>query len=292
MNLTSSSGTYLKDCLQPQHYYVSISIEDPDGKALCRVGLSYEQAAKMLLYNGTVICTLERYRDLKGNLISEKVDPPESVHQRMKDRLKDTRSSLQKRLEDIRRDVYDMVNGGKTGKTNLKELLNNIETVQSHYEANEDFTVQQAEEELGKMQNNAAGQLGIFLQTHGLEVAQEDLKKLIPTGTPLTITDKSVEPVRDDYKMKQREEKSIDQMTALEVADEINFILKKFEQIQPKTEKALLHGSSASSSGNKVNVHYISYQCVNKLSLEEAREYLIFLLSIKDIKQFKTHHWL
>ena len=291
MNLTSSSGTWLNGCLQPQHYYVSLNIEDPNGEIVARVALSYEQAAKMMLYNGDVECTLERYRDKTGNLTEEKVEPPETVHQRMKDRLKDSHVTLAKRLEDIRRDVYEMLNGGKSGKTNLTNLLHDIEVIQGHYSSNENFVVQQAEEELGSMQNNAAGQLGLFLQSHGADLKQEDLLQMLPvSSSQLAITDKA-EPVKDEYKMKQREDKSIEDMTAMEVADRIHKLLKKFESLQPDkgSEKAHLFGSGAFMARNKVSIKYISYQGTSILELDEAKAYLKFLLSVKDLKQFKRH---
>jgi hypothetical protein len=175
MTLTSSTGTWLNDCLQPQHFYVSLSIDDPEGKALVRVALSFEQAARMLLYNGDVPCTLERYRDTKGELVAEKVEPPETVHQRMKSRLGNTQKELLKRIEDAEKDVYDMINGNiKPGKKSLSELMNNINTIKSHFVSNQSFVVQQAEEELGKMQSNVAGQLGTFLQSKiGIQAPEE-----------------------------------------------------------------------------------------------------------------------
>jgi len=36
----------------------------------------------MLLYNGEVECTLERYRDENGELVSEKVEPPKIKRKR------------------------------------------------------------------------------------------------------------------------------------------------------------------------------------------------------------------
>lgn len=290
MNLTSSTGTWLKGCLQPQHYYVSIDIKDPEEKILARVCLSYEQAAKMLLYNGDVECTLEKFRDLHGNLTNEKIEPPKTVHQRMKERLKQSHASIEKRLEDVKRDIYAMVNGEKSGKKNLTQLLKDIEIIQSHYASNETFVVQQAEEELGTMQNNAAGQLGLFLQSHGANVDKEDLCKMLSVGQPLSIVDKSVAPVKDVYQLKQREEKTIDEMTELEVADQIYFILKNLEQKQPK-DKDMLFNCSVISSRSNVLIKYISYQGTTKISLEEAKEYLRFLLTVKDIKDFKTHFW-
>jgi len=122
MSMVQSSGTWLNDCPQKQHYYVSIEIFNPEGRtSIVRVALSFEQVTRMLMYNGEVNCTLERYLGEDGKIHEEKVNPPETVHQRMKKRLDDAYKSLEKRIEDIRRDVYDMLNGNvKTGKNSLK----------------------------------------------------------------------------------------------------------------------------------------------------------------------------
>jgi len=290
MSLTSSSGSWLNGCLQPQHYFVSLEINDPNDKIVARVALSFEQAARMLLYNGTVECTLERYRDSNGNLVTEDVERPETVHERMKNRLNETHNSLAKRLEDVRRDVYEMLNSGKVGKSNLSELLNEIETIQSHYASNENFVVQQAEEELGSIQNNAAGQLGVFLQSHGANLKQEELLQLIPTGTsPLAIT-KKIEPAKDDYVMKIRPPKSIDDMNAREIADSIQKVFRKFESQQDENEKHhRLFKPNAFSKGNKTIIKYISYQGESILQLDEAKTYLKFLMSINHVDQFKRH---
>ena len=152
MSMTQSSGCWLNGCLQKQRYYVSLEILDPNRKCVARAALSFEQASRMLLYNGEVECTLIRYRDEKGKVIKENVEPPETIHQRMSDRLEDTHASLEKRLIDIEKEVYGMVNGDvKRSKGAMKELLQEIRVVKSHLLANEAFVVQQAEEELGEM---------------------------------------------------------------------------------------------------------------------------------------------
>jgi len=172
MTLTSGSA-WLNGCLQPQHYYVTIDITDPEGKSLARVALSYEQAAKMLLYNGHVECTLQRYRDATGKTAVEKVEPPENVHKRMKRRLSETHKALLERIEDVRLSLHDMVNGDKkANKTTILNLLQEMDTIQNHFLENQSFILQQSEEELSSMQNNAAGQLSLFLQTKGFEPTQ------------------------------------------------------------------------------------------------------------------------
>jgi hypothetical protein len=182
MNIVSSTGTWLNGCIQKQHYYVSLNLEDPEGKTVARVALSYEQAARMLLSNGDVECTLEHYRGNDGTLIEEKVEPPKTIHERMKERMGNTQASLLNRVEDIRRDLHDMVNGDeKRNKGKIKELLQSVEVVKSHLKSNETFVVHQAEEELADMQNNAMGQLGMFLQSKfGLEAPKDALKQLLP----------------------------------------------------------------------------------------------------------------
>lgn len=288
MNLTSSTGTWLNGCLQPQHYFVSLEITDPNGKAIARVALSYEQAARMLLYNGDVECTLERYRNENGELVEEKIEPPETIHDRMKSRMKETRDSLSKRIEDARRDVHDMVNGNIKGKTALKNLLQSIEIIQSHFISNEDYVLGKAEEELSQMQENATGQIGVFLQSHGIDAPTDILKKFLPTGAPqLAITNKT--PVTDNYEMKQRPPKPINELTAMETSIAIHNILKKLERQQTEESVTRLYSASSQEHHGKVSIRYINYQGTHTLSIDEARDYLKFLVNIKNISEFKTH---
>jgi len=193
--------------MQPQHYYVALEAKDPEQKLVVRIALSYEQAAKMMLYNGEVECTLEQYRDTTGKLVSEKVEPPKTVHQRMKERLTETNEDLLKRVEDIRRDLYEMVNGDvKRNKGKIEELLDSIKVVQSHLKSNQSFVVQQAEEELQSMQNNAAGQLGLYIQTKlGVEAPVDAIKQLIPISDGPLLLGEPITPVKDDYELKPRE---------------------------------------------------------------------------------------
>ena len=294
MCLTSSNGTWLNGCLQPQHYFVSMDIHDPDHKLVARVSLSYEQAAKMMLYNGDVECTLTQYRDTSGKLVSEEVEPPKTVHQRMKERLSETQESLLKRVEDVRRDLYEMVNGdAKRNKGKIEELLESVKVIQSHLKANESFVVQQAEEELCEMQSNAAGQLGLFLQSKfGIEAPEDAIKQLIPVSKEPLLLGEPIEPVQDNYQLKHREQKPIDDMTAMQVADLLQKRLSQIEKAQPDrgSEKCHLFGARASAQrGEKVNLTYISYQGTSIIELEDAKKYLKFLLSIKSVSEFKSH---
>jgi hypothetical protein len=297
MNLTSSTGTWLNGCLQPQHFYVSLGIEDPESKILVRVGLSFEQAARMLLYNGDVECTLERYRNTQGELVSEVVTPPETVHERMKDRMGDVQASLLKRIEDVRRDLDEMVNGdGKRGKTALADILREVEVIKSHFNSNQSFVLQQAEEELSKMKDNAVGQIGTFLQSKlGIEAPEETLKALIHTGQPALLGEPfdMQPPVEDNYELKPRVEKTIDQMTPFEVASLINRRLHVCEAAFKKVEKGehtTLYSASASCDRNKITITYISYQSHTVVEIDVARRYAKHLKELTSVKEFK-HHW-
>ena len=300
MCLTSSSGTWLNGSLQPQHYFVSLDVKDPEGKELARVALTYEQAARMMLYNGDVECTLMRYRGIDGKMTEEKVEPPKTVHQRMKERLGETQVSLLKRVEDVRRDLYDMINGDeKRSKTKIKEMYDNIATIKAHLQGNEAFVVQQAEEELGEMQSNAAGQLGIFLQTKGLDAPAEALKQLLPVSNGPLLIGEEVKPVQDSYELKARPGKSIDSMTAMQVADVMSKRLRQLEQLEnavnvdriekSEQDKHLYNSGASETRSGKVSICYIGYQGHHTIELDEAKAYLKFLYSIKTIDEFKSH---
>lgn len=298
MNLVQSSGTWLRGCLQPQHYYVSIGLKDIDGRIIAQAGLSYEQAAKMLLYSGDVACTLERYRSETGELISEKIEPPKTVHRRMNERLSDSNDALLNRLYDVERDLVAMVDGNeRKSKGKLQELVSAVNTIRSHLKANTNFIVQQAEEELGEMQNNAAGQLAIHLQRLGVSIDEpEKLSTLIPTGAPTNLIADKATPVKDDYELKERKLKPVEEMNARQVAEEISVRFRIIERRlnQNDTNKSgqhsILYNANASEhKGPKVSVLYVGYQGNHMLSMKEARDYLAYLRNLKVAEDFKTH---
>ena len=297
MSLCQSTGTWLNGCLQKQHHYVHLELTDPEGSILAKVALSFEQAARMLLYNGDVECTLERYRNKEGRLVVEEVAPPETVHARMKDRLSSSHDSLIKRLEDLKKDVYEIVNGDKTAsKGTMKNLLQNIGVVLDHVESNEPFVVQQAEEELQKMQSSTIGQIGTYLQAKfGLEVPEEALKHLIPISNEPLMIGEPVSPVEDDYEVKERKVKTIDEMTASDVAIVLSNKLREFEtKKQSKVKEGeyaeLFYASASASSLDCVKVTYINYQGSCNLTLQEAKGYLLFLCSITKEDDFEKHY--
>jgi hypothetical protein len=113
---------------------------------------------------------------------------------------------------------------------------------------------------------------------------------MLPTGVPKLLGE-PIKPVVDDYKSKVRSEKSVEDMTAMEVADSINEYLSYWEtKVKPSKEGySELFGAHASASGSKVSIRYISFQGYSSaLKLECAKDYLKFLMSKP--KTFKTHY--
>lgn len=297
MTMVQSSGQWLNGAMVPQHHFVSLTLNDPEGKIVARASLTFEQVTRMLMYNGEVECTLERYRGPEGTLVEEKVERPKTVHARMKDRMGTSRSELGARINDLYKDIYAIINSGSgsAGKKKLQELLNDVHTIQSHFGSNDDFVLQQAEEELSAMQTQAVCQLGVFLQTqHGIEADETTLKKLLPVSDANLLTDKSESavPVVTGYKPKARKAKSIDDMTATEVADGIKQELSRLEASMSKSEKSQLFGAGAiagaTSPDSKVIVWYISYQGKHKLELDLAKAYLK-ILKVASKDTFKKH---
>jgi len=289
MTMVSSSGTWLNGAMVPQQHYVSLTLKDPEGRIVARAALTFEQVTRALMYNGEVPCTLERYRGIDGQSTEEKVEKPKTVGTRMKERLGASRSELLQRIADLRKDLYEIVNGAPHGKAKMKDLLQQADTIKTHFGGNDDFVVRQAEEELGTMQTQVACQLGVFLQQqHGITSDPDTLKKLFVVNDNNLLENKSTPvPVVTGYKAKQREAKDIDDMTAMEVADQLSILFKKFEQAQPSHKECDLFMSSASAHGNKVNVKYISYQGTTTLELHIAKAYLKYLLTAET---FKKHY--
>lgn len=289
MTLCNSSGTYLKGCLQPQHYYVSLEITSPEDIVIARVKMSYEQAARMLLYSGHVECTLSHYLNKDGKIATEKVEKPQSVRERMEDRMGDVQCKLKDRIEDLRRDLDEIINGDKKAtKKTIKDLYKQISTIQSHYASNESFVLQQAQAEVSEMQSSALGQLGLYLQTKtGVELSKDDLEPLLPVGARKSIPE-AAKPVADSYEQKERAEKSVDDMTARQVAEGIQHVFDRISLSQDKNHR-LLYFPTATTYAGRVMICYVSYQAKNHIDLDTAKRYLKFLQTIEDPKDFKTH---
>lgn len=285
MTMVQSSGTWLNGAMVPQMHYVSLEVKDNENRLVARVGLTFEQVTRMLMYNGEVPCTLERYRGLDGKPTEEKVERPKTVHARMKERLGQSREELKDRIKDLERALYDAMNNKTAGKGKLQEMHSMAHTILQHFGGNDDFVVQQAEEELGTMQMQAACQLGVFLQTqHNLQLDGETLAKLLPVGEGNLLIDKSAKPVVNGYKAKERPVKDPSEMCARELADEILIYLKEFEatkENQSKDESALVFMPTTGEHANNIFIRYVSFHSTYTVDIDLARNYLIFLRNAK-----------
>lgn len=293
----------LNECLHAQNYYIEIDINDPDGKLVCEVAMSYDQFVRMLLCQSNVTVTLIRYRGLDGELKEEKVPAPNSVKDNLIEKFGDAGESLGGRITDLRKDIYAMLNSGKVpGKRALQQLLADAETIEGHHQSNMPFFIDQASEQVAEITDNAKSQLSIFAQNIlNVELSPDDFAPLIESKSVLPLPDKTAEPVEENYQLKEREQKPIEEMSAMEVGDALTMRLRQIENAENKyynkiegdhSDHKHLYSAHASGSGNKkVSISYISYHGPHNIELEKAKRYLKFLRGVKSVQEFKTDYW-
>lgn len=295
--ISSSTGTWLNGALCPQHNYIHLQIDDPEGKRLCEIAMTFDQFTHMLVSNMSTLCTLLHYRDKDGEYKEEKVEPVESVSKRMTKRMGKVHEELSNRVNDLYQDVYEMVNSGKAGKTKLKELLQEIKCFKDSFISNQNFTLQQGQEELDDMQNNMRSQLMSFVNKLGGNVNEETIKKLEGQPREVRLIEAKEEPTTTGYQRKERESKAISEMSSMEVADQLSMCLRRLEnwelkyrdEATKKDKYKNLFGATSWHQRSTVYIKYKGYQSESKLSLEEAKAYLVFLRTVKTMDEFKTH---
>jgi len=297
-SINNPNGINLNECLHPQMSYIELDIKDPDGRIVCKVAMAHDQFVRLLMCNSEVPVTLVKYRDGDGNYLNENVPKPESVRDRVIDRLGEVGDSLQSRVTDLRKDIYELTNSPKVGKKAMEQLLADVSTIESHLKSNYSFYVECAAEEVCGIQENAKSQLALFANQHfGVDMNAKDFAPLIEGTSQLALPDKS-ELIVDNYKMKERIKKPIADMTAMEVADEISVLLRRIEQAEDKylnslaidnkdRERKLLFFAQASHTKNNINITFINYQGSTTVDLEKAKKYLEFLISVKNYGEFK-----
>ena len=244
-----------------------------------------------------------RYRGTDGEMHREEVEPPPSARERMRERLDETTGGLQKRMEDLRRDLFELANSTKAAsKKKLREMELSTRVIQSHYDSNLPFVVQQAEEEVHATQEAAKIQLASFVKEKwGIE-AEPD------TFIPLLAEDEKAlpapveKPEKDDYELQDRELKPVDEMTSWEVSIQIHNKLRWLYRMEQKEgreyaakdqeRKGQLYEPGSTDGGpSQVNICYVSFQGSRSIPLVEAREYLKFLLTVDSVDKFKSHYW-
>jgi len=203
MTMASSNGTWLHGSQLPQRRFIDIRLNDKEHKCIANVHMTLDQFVSFIVSNSEVTCTLNRYRGVDGKIEREIVEPPETVNDKMTNRMANVHGDLLKRIADAEKDVYEMVNGGKKGAKQLRELLQDISVIKSHFDSNQHFVVQQAQEEVEDMQENMRAQIanafaGLNLSVDNikqLEGQKEDVLKLT--------SEKPIEPVEENYVMKK-----------------------------------------------------------------------------------------
>jgi hypothetical protein len=293
----SNTGIPLNECLHPQRSYIAIEIKDPKGSRVLDMAMSYDQFVRLLLCSTDIPVTLTGYYDSKGAWVKEEVPVPESVQDRVVNRMGEATSAIQGRITDLRKDLYEALNSGKpVSKKKLEQLLGDVQTIESHFDSNIPFTVEQAAEEVSEIQENAKTQLSLFVsKSLGASLSPADLTPLLE-GVSQKLISSGAFPVLESYTPKEREAKPIDQMTAMELGDSINKELNRLESLKSfqensknKVERGHLYYAGARGSAKGVQIGYISYQGNHLCPLDKARRYLKFLLNVKTPEEFETH---
>jgi len=295
---------YLNDTLSEQSFFVEMEVKDPNGALVCDIAMSYEQFVRTLLFNGDVPVTLLKYRNIDGKLSEEKVPIPDSSRDSLIKDLDETIGGVANRIIDMRKDLYEILNSTKTvSKKKIEDLLEQIKVIESHYNSNIPYVTQEAVKKVSKIQDNAKSQLAIAMnQMIGSDSFKpEHFTRLIEGESIMALPDYTAEPVDDDYKLKDREEKNIDEMTNMELGDHISKYLKAVEVTEQKVfenksdkekeSKTKMYGAHASGDNKGVYITYISYQGGHKIDTEKARRYLKFLKTIKTYGEFKSDYW-
>lgn len=294
------SGRVLNECLHPQRYYIELEINDPEGKTVCEVGMSHDQFVRLLLCNGDVPVTLLSYRGTDGQMKKEEVPMPDSVRDRYVKRAGEAGQSLSNRITDLKKDLYEVLNSGKVGKKKLEELLHSAEVIESHFNSNMSYMVERGAEEIADIQENAKTQLSMFVaKSFGAEIEPNAFNSLLQGPELLQLPGTVEPPIKDEYTLKERAEKPIEEMTAMEVADALTIRLRKIEaaedkSLEGKTEKEKdrknLFWSHASVGKKGIKICYINYQGSMDVDLDKAKRYLKFLRELKNVADFETHY--
>jgi regulator of replication initiation timing len=293
----TSRDVFLNDTLNGQNFYVEMEVKDPNDKLVCQIGMSYEQFVRIMLSSNNVPVTLLKYRNEDGELVKEEVEKPDSAKDALIKDLDETIGSVNDRISDLKKDIYELVNSGKSvGKKKMEDLLSQIEVIESHYNSNISFVTQEAVNRVGEVQDNVKTQLSIAMNNmiNSNSFEPNDFKKLIEGESQISLPDYTIKPIIEYYKKKERAEKSIDDMTNMELADNISVLLKKFETLERiengDSEHNLLYFAHAVTVLGGVGISNVSYHGCYTVLPERAKAYLKFLISISKFSEFKTYH--
>ncbi len=160
ISLSMASGNrYLNGSSVMHQNYVNLSVHSPDGRELVEVAMTFDQFASFLCSNMATSCTVDTYWSVTDDCLrlQEVVKEPDSIHERMAQRLNNRLDGMRERIATLQRELDEQAASGKAmSKTKVQEVSRQLEIFSSHFDSNRDFTVLQAKEEVSSIVEQAA----------------------------------------------------------------------------------------------------------------------------------------
>lgn len=156
---TASGNRYLNGSAVEHSRWVRLTVNSPDGREICVVSLTFDQFASFLVSNSSTPCTIDRYWSVNDQDVhlTEVVKIPDSINNRMSQRLNDRLDESRKSMAELRAEIASHVDSNKSmSKTKLAELHRKLGWFMESFESNRDFTVEQAQEEVSSIVEQAA----------------------------------------------------------------------------------------------------------------------------------------
>ncbi len=158
--ITVSSGDQqLNGSIVRHQHTIHMTITCPDGRHYCDLYMSMDQFAAALVSSREIPCTLSSYWDVNeaNVLMREVVKKPDTVTDRVEQRVRDSLGVVGGHMEVISKKLKDAMAAGKPlGKTALAEITKDFENFMGHFSSNTDFAVRQAREEASHVVESAA----------------------------------------------------------------------------------------------------------------------------------------
>lgn len=155
----ASGNRYLNGSMVKHHHYVRIEFNTPDGRRYGEVCLTFDQFASALVSNSSTPCTWDNYWGIEKDsiLLREVVHKPQSIDERMAERLNDRLNSINERFDALQAKLDEKIESGKAmSKTNLAEVRRELDLLRSALQENRNFTVEQSREEVTSIVEQAA----------------------------------------------------------------------------------------------------------------------------------------
>ena len=183
IGVSSSTGTWLNASPIQHTSLIRIEIQGPNGRNLVCVDMSLDQFASALVSNSHTPCTVSSYWSVNDDNVrlQERVKPPESVTERMRQRLADSFSDNDEIAKKIQSLLESAGTKGKMGKKDIEELSNEFSRYVSHRQGNASFVVEQALEETAAIVETAAAHIAL---SHNIPIEDQQKIKRLTEGKP------------------------------------------------------------------------------------------------------------